>query len=56
MVVTMMTRSHQSSATNRVEALVIGAGVVGLAVARALARKGKEVMIIERAPTIGSGT
>ena len=38
------------------EAVVIGAGVVGLAVARALARKGKEVLIIERAPTIGSGT
>ena len=51
----VVTRAHQSAA-NRVEAVVIGAGVIGLAVARALALKGKEVLIVERASTIGSGT
>lgn len=34
---------------------MIGAGVIGLAVARALAAKGKEVLVLERASTIGSG-
>lgn len=40
----------------RVDAVVIGAGVVGLAVARALALAGREVMVLEREGTIGSGT
>jgi L-2-hydroxyglutarate oxidase LhgO len=40
--------------TDRVEAVVIGAGVVGLACARALARAGKEVLILERHSEIGS--
>ncbi|KAI2507650.1 FAD dependent oxidoreductase [Fragilaria crotonensis] len=52
----MMCRRTNHSATNRVEAVVIGAGVIGLAVARALALKGKEVIIVERASTIGSET
>jgi L-2-hydroxyglutarate oxidase LhgO len=43
------------TAAHHVEAVVIGAGVIGLAVARALALKGKEVLILERASTIGSG-
>lgn len=43
------------TAAHHIEAVVIGAGVVGLAVARALARKGKEVLILERATTIGTG-
>jgi L-2-hydroxyglutarate oxidase LhgO len=38
-----------------VECLVIGAGVVGLAVARALARSGREVVVIESEGVIGSG-
>ncbi len=38
-----------------VECIVIGAGVVGLAVARHLARGGLEVVIVEAAETIGSG-
>ncbi len=38
----------------RVECVVIGAGVVGLAVARALARAGREVVILEAAETFGS--
>jgi L-2-hydroxyglutarate oxidase LhgO len=40
----------------RVDAVVIGAGVVGLAVARALALAGREVMVLEREGAIGSGT
>jgi cation diffusion facilitator CzcD-associated flavoprotein CzcO len=44
-----------TTAAARVEAVVIGAGVVGLAIARALALRGKEVMILDRAGSIGSG-
>jgi L-2-hydroxyglutarate oxidase LhgO len=39
-----------------VEAIVIGAGVIGLACARALALAGHEVIIIERHATFGSET
>jgi len=39
-----------------IETLVIGAGAVGLAVARALALKGREVMVLERHGLIGSET
>ncbi|MDO5667499.1 MAG: NAD(P)/FAD-dependent oxidoreductase [Alcaligenaceae bacterium] len=38
-----------------VECIVVGAGVVGLAVARALAQQGKEVLIVESAALFGSG-
>jgi L-2-hydroxyglutarate oxidase LhgO len=40
----------------RVDAVVIGAGVVGLAVARALALEGREVWLLESASAIGTGT
>ncbi|KAL2335168.1 hypothetical protein Fmac_016381 [Flemingia macrophylla] len=40
----------------RVECVVIGAGVVGIAIARALALKGREVLVVESAPTFGTGT
>lgn len=40
----------------QVDVVVIGAGVVGLAVARALAMGGREVMVLEREATIGQGT
>jgi L-2-hydroxyglutarate oxidase LhgO len=40
----------------RVDALVVGAGVIGLAVARELARSGREVVVVEHAETIGTGT
>ncbi|MEO8805833.1 MAG: NAD(P)/FAD-dependent oxidoreductase [Burkholderiaceae bacterium] len=40
----------------KVDAVVIGAGVVGLAVGRALALRGLETVVLERANMIGSGT
>lgn len=40
----------------RVDCIVIGAGVVGLAVARALALRGLETLVLERERTIGTGT
>ena len=40
----------------RVDCVVIGAGVVGLAVARALALAGREVLVLEREAAIGTGT
>jgi len=39
-----------------IETLVIGAGVIGLAIARALAMSGREVMVLERRDLIGSET
>ena len=41
---------------DRVDSVVIGAGVVGLAVARALALQGREVMVLEQEHLIGCGT
>ncbi len=41
---------------DQVDCVVIGAGVVGLAVARALALAGREVMVLEAADGIGTGT
>jgi L-2-hydroxyglutarate oxidase LhgO len=40
---------------DKVDAVVIGAGVVGLAVARALALQGREVIVIEKENAIGQG-
>ena len=40
---------------DRIDCVVIGAGVVGLAVARALAQQGREVMVLEGAGAIGTG-
>ena len=42
--------------TEKVECVVVGAGVVGLAVARALALQGREVLVLEAARGIGTGT
>lgn len=39
----------------RVQTLVVGAGVVGLATAAALARRGRSVLIVERERAIGMG-
>ncbi|MGC1819316.1 MAG: FAD-dependent oxidoreductase, partial [Casimicrobiaceae bacterium] len=41
---------------DRVDSVVIGAGVVGLAVARELARAGREVVVVEAADAIGTVT
>jgi L-2-hydroxyglutarate oxidase LhgO len=40
----------------RVDCIVIGAGVVGLAVARSLAQAGRDVLILEAEGAIGTGT
>lgn len=42
--------------TEQLDAVVIGAGVVGLAVARALALDGREVIVLEAEPNIGMHT
>ncbi len=39
-----------------VDCVVVGAGVVGLAVARALALQGREVLVLEAADAMGTGT
>lgn len=41
---------------DRIDCIVIGAGVVGLAVARALALAGREVVVVEANPAIGMET
>ena len=41
---------------DKVDCIVIGAGVVGLAVARALAERGLETVVLEQALDIGTGT
>lgn len=40
----------------QLDAVVVGAGVVGLAVARALALQGREVVVLEAQDAIGTGT
>ena len=45
-----------TDATADVETVVIGAGVVGLAIARELALRGQEVMVLEQHDIIGSET
>lgn len=40
----------------RIDAVVVGAGVVGLACARALARRGREVVVLERNAAFGTET
>jgi len=41
--------------TERIGAIVIGAGVIGLAVGRALAQRGRDVIVLERNARIGEG-
>ncbi|MEL6323762.1 MAG: NAD(P)/FAD-dependent oxidoreductase, partial [Pseudomonadota bacterium] len=45
-----------ASSEFKIDCVVAGAGVVGLATARALAMAGREVMIVERAQSIGTQT
>ena len=40
----------------RIDSIVVGAGVVGLAVARALACSGRDTVVLEAADSIGTGT
>src|SRR5690606_33202487 len=42
--------------TADIDCVVLGAGVIGLAVARELALSGREVLIVEAAEAIGTGT
>lgn len=42
--------------TNRVDCVVIGAGVIGLCIARRLAMSGVEVVVLEAAQTVGTQT
>ncbi len=39
-----------------IDAVVVGAGVVGLAIGRALALQGRDVLVLEQADAIGTGT
>ena len=47
---------EQRNVTEQVDCAVIGAGVVGLAIARELAISGREVIVLETADTIGTHT
>jgi len=47
---------REGSDVEEVDCVVVGAGVVGLAVARALARSGREVIILDAAEGIGTET
>lgn len=50
------TTAAAPAAKEKVDCVVIGAGVVGLAVARELALKGREVLVLDSGPTFGTGT
>jgi L-2-hydroxyglutarate oxidase LhgO len=50
-----LNNEQMGSAVDKVDVAVIGAGVVGLAVARALALQGREVIVIEKELSIGQG-
>ena len=39
--------------TERLDCVIAGAGVVGLAIARSLAKSGREVLVLESEPQIG---
>ncbi|XP_042446708.1 L-2-hydroxyglutarate dehydrogenase, mitochondrial-like isoform X2 [Zingiber officinale] len=48
--------AYRGIAREAADVVVIGAGVVGIAVARELASKGREVLVVEAASTFGTGT
>ncbi len=41
---------------DHVECVVVGAGVIGLAIARAMARAGRKVLVMDAADSLGAGT
>ncbi|XP_059668245.1 L-2-hydroxyglutarate dehydrogenase, mitochondrial isoform X2 [Cornus florida] len=53
---TTVSTSNAQLPKERVDCVVIGAGVVGIAVARELALKGRQVFVIDSASTFGTGT
>ena len=48
--------TDQNPRMDKVECVVIGAGVIGLAIARRLAQAGREVIVLEAAEGIGTVT
>ena len=48
-------RKSSSATSFHVQTCVIGAGVIGLAIARELSKAGQEVLILERNGAIGAG-
>jgi len=52
----MMSDTQPNQTLERVDCVVIGAGVIGLAVARQLAVAGRDVILLESTDCIGSGT
>ncbi|TXG58055.1 hypothetical protein EZV62_015884 [Acer yangbiense] len=50
------TFGRRGVAKEKLDCVVIGAGVVGIAIARELAPKGREVLVLDSAPTFGTGT
>jgi L-2-hydroxyglutarate oxidase LhgO len=50
------TKKNLSEMMDQIQTVVIGAGVIGLAVARRLALEGQEVLLLESAEAFGTGT
>lgn len=50
------TRALSAQAANEVDVLVVGAGVVGLAAARAIAGTGRDVLVVDAHPAVGMET
>ncbi len=50
-----LNRQGDNNRVENVETVVVGAGVIGLAVARALANSGREVIVLDAADAVGTG-
>lgn len=55
-MVRQMSSMANGTAKEKVDCLVIGAGLVGIAVARELSLRGRDVLVLDSAPTFGTGT